>query len=174
MLTDSNLISIKDYNTINLHLNSDENKIEELQKIYYISIVKTNIISVQKLNRKEFIFHVELRQQVNVKKSKKMFIYTDYMKRQYIVEYNFFTMFKFFHLNDSATFISTVLSSSSESLFSQRSSLFENLCSADTSEFLFHCFNMKLWHRQMNHISIKSQKRLFNIIERVNIKNKKL
>ena len=61
MLTDSNLISIEDYNTMNLHLNDDKNKIEEFQKIYYISTIKTNIIFVQKLNRKKFIFHVKLR-----------------------------------------------------------------------------------------------------------------
>ena len=118
MLTDSSLVSIEDYSMINLHLNSDEDKIEKLQKIYYISIIKTNIIFIQKLNRKEFIFHVELRQHVNIKKNKKMFIYTDYMKKQYVIKYNSSIMFEFFHLNDSAVFTNAVLSSSSELLFS--------------------------------------------------------
>ena len=159
---------------MNLHLNNNESKIEKFQKIYYVSTIKTNIIFIQKLNRKEFIFYVELRQHVNIKKSKKMFIYTDYMKRQYVVEYNSSTMSEFFHLNDSAAFTSIILSSLSESLSFQRDSLLENLCLTDTSESLFHCFSMKLWHRQMSHINVEFLIRLSNTAERVNIKDKKL
>ena len=46
ILTDSNLILIEDYNIVNLQLNSNENKIEEFQKIYYIFTVKINIIFI--------------------------------------------------------------------------------------------------------------------------------
>ena len=103
-----------------------------------------------------------------------MFIYTDYIKRQYIVEYNFFIILKFFHLNNSAAFISTVLFSLSELLSSQRDSLFENLCLINISESLFYYFNIKLWHRWMSYINVEFLKKLFNVIEEMNIKNKKL
>ena len=115
MLTDSNVVLIENYNIVNLHLNNNKNKIEKFQKIYYISTIKINIIFIQKLNKKKFIFHVELRQHVNIKKSKKMFIYTDYMKKQYVVKYNFFIISEFFHLNDFVTFISVILFLLSES-----------------------------------------------------------
>ena len=66
------------------------------------------------------------------------------MKKQYVIEYNSSIMLEFFHLNDSAVFISTVLFSSSESLSFQRDSLFENLYLTDANEFFFHYFSMKL------------------------------
>ena len=144
VLADDTLLSIENYSSVDIHLNENEDKIEILQEIYYVSKMKINIISVKHFNRKNYIFHVELNQQTRIKRDNMIFIYSDFMKDQYIAEYNSSFMSEFFHLNDSVTFISAVLSSLSESLSFQRNTLSENLCLTDTSEFLFHCFNMKL------------------------------